>query len=54
MNSKCPRCDGTRIEIVRVPDMKSHVGFRQFAVRCDHKPVTPVHDGKLAATGKDS
>ena len=36
------------------PRYQSHVGFRQFAVRCDHKPVTPIRDGKLAATGKDS
>jgi hypothetical protein len=49
----CPRCDGTRIEIVRVPDINSRVGFRQEARRCDHKPVQPIHDGKMAAAGGD-
>ena len=54
MNSKCPRCDGMRYEIIRVPDINRKCGYRQVAIRCDHKPVQPVHDGKLAATGKDS
>jgi len=51
--NSCPRCDGTRIEIVRIPDINSRVGFRQEARRCDHKPVQPIHDGKMAAAGRD-
>ena len=41
-------------EIIRVPDINREIGYRQVARLCDHKPITPVRDGKLAAAGKDS
>lgn len=52
--SDCKRCDGTGFEIVRLPAINIPCGYRQEAIRCDHKPVLPVHDGKMAAAGKDN
>jgi hypothetical protein len=51
--AQCPRCEGMRYEIVRIPDINRRLGYRQVAIRCDHKPVTPIRDGKMAAAGKD-
>jgi len=49
----CQRCEGTGIEILILPDASARWGFRREARRCDHKPASPVSDGKLAAAGKD-
>jgi len=49
----CPRCEGYGIEIIELPDIKARYGFKRVARRCDHKPLSPVGDGKLAAAGKD-
>jgi hypothetical protein len=51
-SESCQRCQGTRVEILRVPDMSARYGFRQYARRCDHK-VEEVSDGKASAAGKD-
>ena len=46
---KCAYCDGTRVLILRIPDMTSKVGFRQTAKLCNHREPPAIRDGKGAA-----
>ena len=49
VRESCRRCEGMGVEIIEMPDPSARYGFKRVARRCDHKPLSPVVDGKLAA-----